>query len=825
MRWLNIEYLLKGIFLGLLLFAALRAGSAEEADWPAVGRVALGMGGGLAVALAAGVLLKLREGYKVQGNQLPAFLLFVLLETPRLIYAGILFGLTAGVWTLRGTSEDDANLLPATVAGGLVLGVAFGVLQHVKAKWTRIGLCFLLACLLLTGALYWFSLIPDWGTGHPVQSPAVFGVILLLGVPVFYLLTFSGHEEESEIEIGAIYALLGVGLFMIFHNQRLAHATIFLVVGMLYLYYTTRVLPGLKVFKHTMRGLSYARVGRYRQALQAFRRALQLDPRNKLAQEEFWALHQSLNLEDVARDPETLKFLDLDLCVRRAGALLLEPGPSPERLGEAHRLLDVAAQHRPDLLPTVDYWRTVAFTHARQFDQAAEALNRILDSAGYSANQPQRHAILLQTWELALLLHDEMRRRVGLPQLAKPGRRLEAIGAVERRLADAPDDAQIWNLKRLLYQDVSEAEYEEAAGAPGVVVNGFDHSYAQQLGLALIDDPARWQRGGEFLRMAARGLPSLGPSIFVQIAKASEREGNIEGAWHNYELARRAGRSVGPKNLGDEDRQAYFGVVKMLAETAQAKGDLDAAIENMQLYSESERSGLETLRTLAALHEQKGDALSALRVTEQALIYNPRDADLLQRKDRYYYSVMPATFRENPEAVPKGFDLAYCLTKARTILNARELAGETLDWALHLIELALAVKPESLQARVLLVRALLRRGERETALPQLEQLRTQKPEHFESSEDEEAWYLCCRLLGDLYLNEVNRPDLAVPCYQDFRKSSKSGADTSFKLGQAYEQLGDYPRATKCYQQVMAFDGHPLARDAREALGRLKALAP
>ena len=41
-----------------------------------------------------------------------------------------------------------------------------------------------------------------------------------------------------------------------------------------------------------------------------------------------------------------------------------------------------------------------------------------------------------------------------------------------------------------------------------------------------------------------------------------------------------------------------------------------------------------------------------------------------------------------------------------------------------------------------------------------------------------------------------------------------------KLGQAYEQLGDVAKAKRCYEQVTAYDGNPLAPDAYEALERL-----
>jgi tetratricopeptide (TPR) repeat protein len=398
---------------------------------------------------------------------------------------------------------------------------------------------------------------------------------------------------------------------------------------------------------------------------------------------------------------------------------------------------------------------------------------------------------------------------------------MEAIAAVERHLVARPDDQEVWGLKRLLYQEVTEEEYDHFAGH-GVAAPHFDHAYVQQLGLALIDDNQRWRRGGEYLRMAARGLPTLGPTIFVQIAQAHQRAGHAEDARHNYELAKRAGRSVGHRNLADAERQAYFATLKILGEDALARDDLDAAIEDYRLYSESERSGLETLRTLAELYERKGDALAALRVTDQALAaYNAKDKDLLARKDKYYYSVTPEQLRERLDQVRAGFDFDYCMRKTRGILDANYTDYDWLDVAHHLVQLALVVKSDCLAARVLLAKVLLRYGEREKAVAALEEVRTPRPEKFASGEDEEAWFTSCQLLGDLYL-EMGRADQAVQCLLDFRKSSKSGARTWLKLGQAYEQLGDFPRAARSYKQVTAYEGNPLTHEAYDALHRLGA---
>jgi tetratricopeptide (TPR) repeat protein len=221
------------------------------------------------------------------------------------------------------------------------------------------------------------------------------------------------------------------------------------------------------------------------------------------------------------------------------------------------------------------------------------------------------------------------------------------------------------------------------------------------------------------------------------------------------------------------------------------------------------------------MHERLGDALAALQFNDRALIYNPNDPDLLARKDKYYFSAPLEQVRQLTENVRNSLDANYCLTKCRQVLSGRSTDLETIEWALHLADLACILKPKSYEARFLAARARLWKGERDEALRQLEDLRDRKPEKFESGNDEDAWFRLNQTLGDLYLNEYSRPDLAVPCYLEFRKSSKSGADTLFKLGQAHENLGDAPRAAQFYEQVTGYTEHPRYYDAQEGLRRVK----
>jgi tetratricopeptide (TPR) repeat protein len=804
MTWLPSEYLLKGIFLGLLLFAALCAG----ADPWAAARVGLWLVGGLAIGLTIAAVRKFREGFRVAGRPL-TFILFLLLENPTLVYSGSILGLAAGALSIR--PDDSSRLLFACLGGGAALGLGLMWLRMVPNALHRLVIGLVAAAALVGAAVFALEQFPDF---VPEASRRTFGVFLLLGLPFFYLLTFAGEAEESEVEVAAWCGALAVAIWLIKPTPDLPLLGL-IIPAAIYYVYSRRVLPGLRVFKHALRGFSYARLGRYRQALTALRRAVQLDPNNRLARETMWDVHRALQPAAIAADPHLLKLVDPYLCLDRAAALLNER-PNDAQMAEATHLLDLVAGQDAALLPRVEYWRSVAATHARRFADAATALTRVLDPAAWPADDPVRKSVLLQAWQLALTLHPELNRRVGTPQLAQPGRRQEAIAAVERALSQTPDAADAWTLKRLLYSGLTEADYENGPVAE------FDHSYAQQLGLALVNDSAQWRRGVEYLRIALRGLPQNGPSISQQVAQACERAGDADGARKALEAGKLVGLAIGPKVLADDERQTFYAVVKRLAEDAQARGDLATAVANYQLYTGYERSGIETYRLLADLYEKQSNPLAALRVNEQALVYNAKDKDLLERRDRYYYSVLPEHLQGAPDSYKQAVDVGYCVRKARQLLNTRDADLDLLDWAQHLGELILVLRPDHIGGRVLLARAKLRRGERDEAVALLEAVYKGKPESFASDEEQDDWYLCCRMLGDLYLSELGQPERAVECFTAFRTSAKSGADTLFKLGEAYEQLGQAKKAAKYYEQVTAYDGHPLAGDARVALMRVKA---
>ena len=150
----------------------------------------------------------------------------------------------------------------------------------------------------------------------------------------------------SEVEIAAMCAALGVALG--FLGERFGSAqlgTVALAIPLvIYILYTRRVLPGLRVFKHALRGLSYAKVGQYRPALISLNRALELDPQYPLARAQLWNLHKEMNIDKLKKEPETLALVNYDLCLERVSWLLLLEKPNPAQVEEALHLL------RPPLL-------------------------------------------------------------------------------------------------------------------------------------------------------------------------------------------------------------------------------------------------------------------------------------------------------------------------------------------------------------------------------------------------------------------------------------------------------------------------------------------
>src|SRR5262245_24494905 len=237
MRRLQLEYIAKGLFLGLLLYTALQQPGKADLQ-----TLLLAMLGGLVAALGFAAIRAARQGYRVKGR-LAAFILFLILENPALTYLGILAGTALAAWLVP-KNITDPWLLPATLIGGLILGIGFPLVGLIKNRWVRFGVSLALALAPVAAVLLGLWFVPSF-----VANKAEAGIFLLIGIPFFYLLTLAGRAEETEVEIGAICGLMCLGLSL-WQPFPTIGAIAFLVPAAIYYAYTTRYLPKLRVFKH-----------------------------------------------------------------------------------------------------------------------------------------------------------------------------------------------------------------------------------------------------------------------------------------------------------------------------------------------------------------------------------------------------------------------------------------------------------------------------------------------------------------------------------------------------------------------------------------------
>jgi tetratricopeptide (TPR) repeat protein len=811
MRWAKAEYILKGVFLGLLLFVSLQKGL----DWAATGRVALWLGGGFGIALVLAAAREWRNLGRLGRNPL-GFLLFLLLENPLLIYCGIIFGLAGAaleyLQQLRaagdGPPRPEADIFGYCFLGGAIFGYGIGELRQIRQPMYRLGVTAILCAAVGVTIYYWLDDVQLLGTETERQ---LLGVHLLLGIPFFYLLVFCGMAEESEGEIAALCVTWGLGMYLVKFPERMPALGTLLPVGA-YCIYTIRVMRPLRVFKHALRGYGHAQVGRIRDALAAYDRALQLDPNYALARHGMVRLHRGLRIDRL--DAATRALLNPTLVVNEAANLLLVGTPTAAQLREATELLDFVEGQWPQLKATTDYYKAVADTHARNIEAAVERLGNLLDPELWPAGDRFRDSILFDAWQLALRTHPELKRRVGEVQLTLPGRRVEALRAVERQLRSNPDPA-VASVRSELFDGLTEPEYANAAA--GGPLPDFPYAYAEEVGLPLLESAETWRRGALLVRIAAHGQPERGPGLFDKLAGVAERFGDKDEARRNRRRVREFGQAVGPLNLPADQKAIYFATVKKLAEEAAAAKEWKEAIYNYHALTQSETSGKETLRTLAQMYENDGQVFAALRTTEDALTRGS-DADLQAKKDKYYYSVDPGELARRKDEVRTYFDVKYCVKKAKQLLDSSGTDLDVLDWATHLAKLALVMEPNNLVAKVQMARCHLRRGERDEGTRHLEDVREMQASGGDEREARE-WTL--RQLGALYLDEYHRPEFAIDCLKEFLDSEKSGAKTLYDLGRAYEQKGDRAAAVRYYKQAAAFEDNPIRWDAEEAIRRLK----
>lgn len=807
-RWRLPEYLLKGTYLGLALLAAATVSDLKTALILA-GAALVGLGLPILIAEFTKSLPS-PTGAKISASGRIAWAARVflsLIDHPWLAHVGAPLGIAIA---LVFTGSSWLAVLTAAIVGAVIGAGAYTLIaipRRTIRRWVMIG--------LVLGILGLVVLAYRNGWLEPTGPPIATSFLLLAAAVTFYILIFSGRSEESELEIGIVAILLSLSLGSLDAPRTVRSLVVLLPVG-LYVVYCERMRRNLVVFKHVVRGMEHERRADWEPALVEYRLALAGDPSSELAKSGSWRVHGQIDVDRLTEGTGVWELVDPVACLQRAHQLIEQAQPA--RQPEARRLLELVDRRDPTFPCRTRYRRLRSLLADRQFDSAKALLSEVtaLDSAAVQDLSNEELEAHFKTW--CLLLRDPALASVSAGWMREKGNLVALLILIEERLKRAPNDQEASEFKTFLYRQLTWsvfAAYREGRGNPVEIDYPFCRTTARELNAAE-GNPAA---AVDLARIAREGLPAERLSLGVEIAELLRSQNSPEAiVWYRAIFDEGCARKG--SELGANERAALDTSARVLALDAEARGAEDSAVRYWEVFAAGPSAGIETRRRLLRLYEKQGNRISAIRHVEAALAFGLSDADRKEwreARERLYRSVDADELRPRLSEAERYFNFRFALANAQQIMEQNG-PQEDLEHYLALAELG---GNEILPlVNFLLGRVQLRNGEWEQAAQCLEQVVTTDEKARRDKEINNAYYRACRMLGEVYVRHLAKPERAIECLTIYKDHLDSGAETLYLLGEAYEAAGKVPQARKWYDMVLVYPSHPRAADARSALGRL-----
>jgi hypothetical protein len=766
-------------------------------------------------------------------------LLLDLIEAPERFALGICVGLVGTAW-YGGVSAKTLLL-----AGGAALLAATMATLLASVRARRVRLLIAGAVLMaLVGAAIALEFRGDALAGF--NHPAAALVIVVTGL-VLYLLVFLGRSAESEFEIGMVCVLLGAGFSLLPLPPAARILAVILPVG-LFVAYCDRMRRGIIVFKSLVRGMGFEQSGDLRNALISYRQTLGVEPNHAAALAGNWRVHARLSPEDLGRDPSWGELIDPVVCLERARKLIAklagEPVPPVTRSQDADgkprgvepaRLIELAAARRPDLPLVVAAERMALALEIHDDPGIAWGIGADATDA-----VPPRLMGELPPHELDALfrLRSMMLRDIRLitfwsPGLDDPSFVVSSLAAVEARLRQVPGDAVAAGFKPLLVERLSAnaiAKWQRIDPEDGLA--WLDWNAVAERARALLAESGRWLESERLFELTERGpatdrlaLRRDRAELLTAWELAVEKGSSLAAppgpsSTQVLEAIVQDGELAGPNRLSEADGKAFSFALRTLADRAERASQPGRAAELLGRLAATSRVGPDTLQRLLGLLDLVGRRVEKLRPIETALAYELPKAERewwQRERARLYDSLTVEEVRARREELGRLFDASYCLERAGQAFDRQAEDAEVRRW----VELAeLGDESAADGVRFLKARLDLRAGRLDEALAGFEQVASKAPPRFESEAERDRRFAACRLAAEVCLDRLDQPARAVGWLEKYERSSKSGADTLYRLGLAHERAGNRAAARKWFDMVLVYPSHPLAERAKESLARL-----
>lgn len=727
----------------------------------------------------------------------------LLLERPAVCEALVLVGTIAAA--LLGPASWFS--LSLAVAFGLVAGVVAALGHRLSSRFQG-GWLIAVEASAVAG-LIWLAGLPIW-TGSTVVA-----IGLVVAGIAHYLLSFCDRDGEADADAAVVSGVIGFGLASLDLPPTLRAACIVAPVGA-YVVYCERVRDSLNAFKATLRGMAAQSDGNSIAALEFFSVARRFSPNSDNILKHYWDAHRAIDLTAAAEDPRLASLIDPIFCLEHVRQML-DGSPSVERTAEARHLLNLVERREPERRFAVLRQRAIAALADGNVDDAIALLTSIRDRTTAQVQQLSADEAneLAACWLLAMTEP----RLIGAKSLdwLEGAGLFRCLCVLHRAAASNPKASE---LLAFLYRKIDRSTVSELRNQePNADVSwiAMDRILEAAADLASQDQTVQAME----VYAVAASLSAKPIAIWKRLADLTRTVDPAQSRKWLSEIRDR-GRTLLPDGLSKNETTIFVATCRQLADDAEAATDSTEAIYNLELLAATHQDGEPTLRRLLNLYEALGDRLNAIRQVEAALVYslpaNSRNQWLVA-KQRLYDALDPQTLADAPIERRRHFDFAYCLDRARILLKSENPDAHAL--AERYLRLAQLGGPDwIMETAFLQSRIAVRQGRFAEAAGLLEKARAAKPKKFRSAEQRQAFFDTTKLLGEIYLDHLDRPADAVPCLIELEKEVESGAGTLLKLGQAYERTGDLAKARKWYDMVLVYPKNPAADLAKSALDRL-----
>ncbi len=270
---------------------------------------------------------------------------------------------------------------------------------------------------------------------------------------------------------------------------------------------------------------------------------------------------------------------------------------------------------------------------------------------------------------------------------------------------------------------------------------------------------------------------------------------------------------------------------KKLGQAYTLSNDSDNATKSLERVVEAGEEDFDSLYRLAQLYTDRQEYMRALYYFKELVRQNPDNPYLHSNMAYLMFKLedYDGAIQEYQAAVSFGTDPVWTSTVAQTLGTIYYQIRRDVDSAIGMFQMAYQLDSTNLECMVMLADLYMEQGNLEAAASAYRHILQYEPDNAEchsylgyllwqmdqNDEAEMAYLKALELdprnpvalnnLGVIYLDEYQRPERALECFQKALNLREDYTLASFNIGRAYEKIGTTTEAAKAYSHTLSLN--------------------